>query len=87
MCGIAGILEFGRDARANASALRDMCSIITHRGPDDDGLYTDGSLGIGMRRLSIVDVAGGHSRFRTKMDLCGSYSMGRSTTTWRCASN
>ena len=60
MCGIAGILEFGRDARANASALRDMCSIITHRGPDDDGFYTDNSVGIGMRRLSIVDVAGGH---------------------------
>src|SRR5260221_1341986 len=60
MCGIAGILEFGRDARANAAALREMCSVISHRGPDDDGFYTDGAVGIGMRRLSIVDVAGGH---------------------------
>jgi asparagine synthase (glutamine-hydrolysing) len=60
MCGIAGILEFGRDARASASALREMCRTITHRGPDDDGFYTDGVVGIGMRRLSIVDVAGGH---------------------------
>jgi len=60
MCGIAGILEFGRDARANAAALRDMCSVISHRGPDDEGFYTDGAVGIGMRRLSIVDVAGGH---------------------------
>jgi asparagine synthase (glutamine-hydrolysing) len=60
MCGIAGILEFGRDARANATALREMCHVITHRGPDDQGLYTDGPAGIGMRRLSIVDVAGGH---------------------------
>jgi asparagine synthase (glutamine-hydrolysing) len=60
MCGIAGILEFGRDARASAGALREMCRVITHRGPDDDGFYTDGSAGIGMRRLSIVDVAGGH---------------------------
>jgi len=60
MCGIAGILEFGRDALANASALREMCRVITHRGPDDQGFYTDGSVGIGMRRLSIVDVAGGH---------------------------
>ena len=60
MCGIAGILEFGRDARASAGALREMCRIITHRGPDDEGFYTDGPLGIGMRRLSIVDVAGGH---------------------------
>jgi len=60
MCGIAGILEFGRDARANAAALREMCRVITHRGPDDEGFYTDGVAGIGMRRLSIVDVEGGH---------------------------
>jgi asparagine synthase (glutamine-hydrolysing) len=60
MCGIAGLLEFGRDARASAAALRQMCGIISHRGPDDDGFYTDGAAGIGMRRLSIVDVAGGH---------------------------
>jgi asparagine synthase (glutamine-hydrolysing) len=60
MCGIAGILEFGPDARANAGALREMCRVITHRGPDDEGFYTDGAVGIGMRRLSIVDVAGGH---------------------------
>src|SRR5216684_668027 len=60
MCGIAGILEFGRDARASAAALREMCRVISHRGPDDDGFYTDGAVGIGMRRLSIVDVAGGH---------------------------
>ena len=60
MCGIAGILEFGRDARASATALREMCRVIGHRGPDDEGFYTDGAAGIGMRRLSIVDVAGGH---------------------------
>jgi asparagine synthase (glutamine-hydrolysing) len=60
MCGIAGVLEFGRDTRANAAALREMCRVISHRGPDDDGFYTDGAVGIGMRRLSIVDVAGGH---------------------------
>jgi len=60
MCGIAGILEFGREARASAAALREMCRVITHRGPDDEGFYTDGAVGIGMRRLSIVDVAGGH---------------------------
>ena len=57
MCGIAGILEFGRDARADLGALRTMCRIMAHRGPDDDGFYTDGPAGIGMRRLSIVDLA------------------------------
>src|SRR5580658_180963 len=60
MCGIAGILEFGRGARANPAALREMCRVISHRGPDDEGFYSDGAAGIGMRRLSIVDVAGGH---------------------------
>ena len=60
MCGIAGILEFGRDKRASAAALREMCRVMMHRGPDDEGLYNDGCLGIGMRRLSIVDLATGH---------------------------
>ncbi len=60
MCGIAGILEFGRDDRADSAALRNMCQIMAHRGPDDDGFYTDGPAGIGMRRLSIVDLATGH---------------------------
>src|SRR5438132_8334633 len=60
MCGIAGILEFGRDARADSDALREMCRIMAHRGPDDEGFYFDGHVGIGMRRLSIVDLATGH---------------------------
>ena len=60
MCGIAGILEFARDKRAEPAALRAMCQIMAHRGPDDDGFYTEGPAAIGMRRLSIVDVAGGH---------------------------
>jgi len=60
MCGIAGIFEFGRDVRASASALREMCRVMSHRGPDDEGFYTDGSVAIGMRRLSIVDLTTGH---------------------------
>jgi len=60
MCGIAGVMKFGKDVRADSSALRRMCTAMTHRGPDDDGVYTDGPTGLGMRRLSIIDVAGGH---------------------------
>ncbi|MGA2423807.1 MAG: asparagine synthase (glutamine-hydrolyzing) [Terriglobales bacterium] len=60
MCGIAGILEFGKDAPVDSSALRRMCDVIAHRGPDDDGFFTRGSIGLGMRRLSIVDLATGH---------------------------
>jgi len=60
MCGIAGILEFERDMQADEAALRKMCRVMTHRGPDDDGFYRDGPVGLGMRRLSIVDLATGH---------------------------
>ena len=60
MCGIAGILELKRDARANAAALREMCRVMVYRGPDDEGFYIDGAVGLGMRRLSIVDLATGH---------------------------
>lgn len=62
MCGIAGMLEFGREeeARADSVVLRRMCDVMAHRGPDDDGVFTLGRVGLGMRRLSIVDVAAGH---------------------------
>jgi len=61
MCGIAGIAFSSKSRRsANESALRRMCDVISHRGPDDEGLFIDGSVGLGHRRLSIVDVAAGH---------------------------
>jgi len=59
MCGIAG--WYARGGRAvPEDVVRAMCATIVHRGPDDDGYLTDGDFGFGMRRLSIVDVAGGH---------------------------
>src|ERR1700693_964021 len=60
MCGIAVILKLVRDTRASAAALREMCRVLPRRGPDDAAFYPAGAIGIGMRRLSIVDVAGGH---------------------------
>jgi asparagine synthase (glutamine-hydrolysing) len=59
MCGIAGIVSLG-DRSPLAQELRDMCAAITHRGPDDEGFYLDARAGLGMRRLSIIDVASGH---------------------------
>ena len=59
MCGITGVMQFG-DARVEPEALRRMCAAMVHRGPDDEGIYTSGPVGIGMRRLSIVDLATGH---------------------------
>ena len=60
MCGIAGILEFERDTRVDISALRRMCAVMEHRGPDDEGVFVDGAIGLGVRRLSIIDLATGH---------------------------
>jgi asparagine synthase (glutamine-hydrolysing) len=60
MCGIAGILEFGEDGHVDSSVLRRMCDVMAHRGPDDDGFFTEGKIGLGIRRLSIVDLATGH---------------------------
>src|SRR5690349_10593975 len=59
MCGIYGILSLDGHS-ADVEALRAMARLTVHRGPDDEGRFVDGSLAFGMRRLSIIDVAGGH---------------------------
>ena len=60
MCGIAGMLKFGGQGWVEPGVIRRMCNIMAHRGPDDDGIYTAGPIGLGMRRLSIVDLSTGH---------------------------
>ena len=62
MCGIAGILSLSPDARVESDALATMASQLVHRGPDDEGIYVDprGRCGLSFRRLSIIDLAGGH---------------------------
>ena len=58
MCGIAGIVR--NDGRPiDEQLLSRMCNAIRHRGPDDDGFYINGSVGLGMRRLAIIDLKGG----------------------------
>ena len=58
MCGIAGIVR--NDGKPiDEQLLSCMCDAIRHRGPDDDGFYINGSVGLGMRRLSIIDLKGG----------------------------
>ncbi len=58
MCGIAGYLL--RQGLASEQLVRTMCAQIRHRGPDDEGVYIEGGCGIGMRRLSIIDLSTGH---------------------------
>ena len=60
MCGICGIFEFDQQREVSFKALRRMTDTIVHRGPDDDGFYVAPGIGFGFRRLSIIDVAGGH---------------------------
>jgi asparagine synthase (glutamine-hydrolysing) len=68
MCGIAGFIQrgkegaaFGQQAVEQAAALLDrMCRAIRHRGPDDQGMMVKEGVALGMRRLSIIDLAGGH---------------------------
>jgi asparagine synthase (glutamine-hydrolysing) len=60
MCGIAGIFKFARDARVDEATLRRMCATMLHRGPDDEGILVRAQVGLAMRRLSIIDLAGGH---------------------------
>ena len=59
MCGITGIVSEAGPPPDGATLHR-MCQSMVHRGPDDQGIYLRGSVGLGMRRLSIIDVAGGH---------------------------
>ncbi len=59
MCGIAGLTYFDRERPVAEYQVRDMCAVITHRGPDDEGILTRGNFGIGMRRLSIIDLVSG----------------------------
>src|SRR6201988_3164935 len=60
MCGICGQYNFGSGAPALRQDIRRMTNTLVHRGPDDEGYYVDGPLGLGFRRLSIIDLAGGH---------------------------
>ena len=60
MCGICGQFNFARNEPVESETVRQMTSSIAHRGPDDEGYFLSGRLGLGFRRLSIIDLAGGH---------------------------
>src|SRR5438552_5231249 len=60
MCGICGQFNFVGNEPVELETIRRMTGTIAHRGPDDEGYLFAGSLGFGFRRLSIIDLAGGH---------------------------
>lgn len=65
MCGIAGILKFDSRACAEERRLLAMRDALVHRGPDDAGIMLKGQIGLAHRRLSIIDLAGGHQPMGT----------------------
>ena len=59
MCGIAGICSTQPGFRVDEATVQQMCQCIVHRGPDDEGIYVHNGVGLGMRRLGIIDLPGG----------------------------
>jgi len=60
MCGIAGVVSATRESDITEALVRHMCDQIVYRGPDDEGILVQDGAGLGMRRLSIIDLSGGH---------------------------
>lgn len=59
MCGICGVYNYSSGEPVEQERLRSMLAVIRHRGPDGEGVYIDKEVALGMRRLSIIDLAGG----------------------------
>jgi asparagine synthase (glutamine-hydrolysing) len=70
MCGIVGVVD--RQGAASEAVVRQMASAIVHRGPDDEGYFTDGPVALGFRRLSIIDLRDGHQPMRSD---CGRFTI------------
>jgi asparagine synthase (glutamine-hydrolysing) len=68
MCGICGILYFGNHQIDDLSLIASMADTMAHRGPDDSGNYLNGPCGLGHRRLSIIDIAGGHQPMKCDVE-------------------
>ncbi len=70
MCGIAGFVDRNSagspDNGVLESTVRTMCAVIRHRGPDDEGVFVGDGAALGMRRLSIIDLSGGHQPIRNE---------------------
>lgn len=68
MCGITGKIYFDNSRDISAAELKKMTDIIYHRGPDDEGFYINRNVGLGFRRLSIIDLEHGHQPLANEND-------------------
>lgn len=66
MCGITGTWNLRSGRPVDPAALQNMIATLVHRGPDDAGWWVDGAVGLGMRRLAIIDLAGGHQPMQSE---------------------
>ena len=63
MCGICGQYNFADNQPVQLDDIKRMAGSLVHRGPDDEGFFLAGPLGFGFRRLSIIDLGGGHQPY------------------------
>lgn len=68
MCGICGKFNFDPQDVIRPELIQAMANTIVHRGPDDEGFYVHGPVGLGFRRLSIIDLSGGHQPLSNEDD-------------------
>ncbi len=68
MCGINGLIYLNKERRVSPAVLKEMSDTIYHRGPDDDGYYIQQNVGLGFRRLSIIDLSTGHQPVSNEND-------------------
>jgi asparagine synthase (glutamine-hydrolysing) len=87
MCGICGQYNFGNPAPVRHADIKAMTDSLIHRGPDDEGQFIAGPLGFGFRRLSIIDLAGGHQPMSDHEESVWSYSTVKSITSSNFAAN
>lgn len=66
MCGISGILDLRGEPLGDRGALQSMTDVIRHRGPDEEGFYLEGEIGLGIRRLKVIDLSTGRQPIRNE---------------------
>ncbi len=82
MCGISGVFNLRQPYRIDKTLLENINRLQSHRGPDDEGYFFDEYIGLAHRRLSIIDLAGGHQRYLTRISLLSSCLTARYITIW-----
>ena len=66
MCGVAGIIDLEAAREVDRAALQRMTDALAHRGPDGEGFFTAPGVGLGSRRLAVIDRQGGAQPFHAQ---------------------